>query len=104
MLLSASTVRFLLLLGLFSMALLAAFYLRRRELTLMEYIAWGLLAVCVPLIGPFLVILNRPGRLKAEYKTAALPSSPPPAIQYLAKRLQAFEHIVFAIVTKIREE
>jgi hypothetical protein len=43
------------------MALLAAFYLRQRDLTLYEYISWGMLILFVPLLGPFLVILSRPG-------------------------------------------
>ncbi|GEM_PF-591158 len=104
MLLSASTVRFLLLLGLFGMALLAAFYLRRRELTLVEYIAWGMLAVCLPLVGPFLVILNHPGRLRAEYKLPAHAQRLSPAAQFLAERLRTFERIAFTIMAKIREE
>jgi hypothetical protein len=54
--------RALLVLCAVSMALLAAFYLRRRELTLREYIAWGLLIVLLPLLGPFLVLLYQPGK------------------------------------------
>jgi len=50
------------LVGALGMALLAAFYLRRRELTIAEYIGWGLLALLLPLLGPFLVILYQPGK------------------------------------------
>ncbi len=43
-----------------AMALLAIIYLSKRQLPLMGYVFWGLVAL-VPLIGPFLVILSRPG-------------------------------------------
>lgn len=59
---TAEALRLLLVLGALAMALLAAFYLRRRKLSLSEYIAWGLLLVLLPFLGPFLVILLRPGR------------------------------------------
>ena len=62
MLLSPETMRVLLLVGALGMALLASFYLRRRELTIAEYIGWGLLALLLPLLGPFLVILYQPGK------------------------------------------
>ncbi len=58
----ADILRLLLLLGALGMALLAALYLRRRSMSLSEYIAWGLLLVFLPYLGPFLVILLRPGR------------------------------------------
>jgi len=44
-----------------SMTMLAAFYLRRRELSPIAYTAWGLFALILPVIGPFLVIWLRPG-------------------------------------------
>lgn len=47
--------------GLMAMALLAIVYLRQRRLSISEYLLWGLLAVLVPLLGPFLVIWSRPG-------------------------------------------
>jgi energy-converting hydrogenase Eha subunit H len=62
MLLPADVMRFLLVLSALGMSLLAIFYMRRRELKLEAYIGWGLLAVLVPFLGPFLVILYRPGR------------------------------------------
>jgi hypothetical protein len=65
---SADTMRALLILCMAGMALLAAFYLRRREMTTRAYLAWGLLALLLPLLGPFLVILNHPGRLRPEYR------------------------------------
>jgi hypothetical protein len=44
------------------MLFIAAFYLQRRRMTLMEYLGWGLLAVLLPALGPFLVILSAPGQ------------------------------------------
>lgn len=93
MLLSASLMRLLLGLCLLGMCLLAAFYLRRRELTLAEYIAWGMLAVLVPLIGPFLVILNHPGRLKAELRTQPVQRISP-LRQFLFPRLHRLEQAI----------
>jgi len=61
MLLSPDVMRVLLFICLFGMALLAAFYLRQRSLTITEYIGWGMLLILLPLLGPFLVILLRPG-------------------------------------------
>lgn len=61
MLSSPDIMRFLLAACLVGMALLALLFLRRRELTTVESLAWGLLIVFVPLLGPFLVIVLRPG-------------------------------------------
>ena len=44
------------------MACLAALYLRQRRLTIPAYLAWGLLIVFVPLLGPFLVMFAGPGK------------------------------------------
>ena len=51
----------LLVLDILGMALLAIFYLRRRPLSWLAFLGWGLLAVLVPILGPFLVIACRPG-------------------------------------------
>jgi len=40
---------------------LAAFFLRTRRLPFSAYMLWGLLALLLPLLGPFLVILSNPG-------------------------------------------
>lgn len=69
MLLSADEMRFLLAACMVSMAVLALVYLLlRRTLTPTEYFGWGLLIVLVPFLGPFLVILLKPG--EARQKTA----------------------------------
>ncbi|MDP2976616.1 MAG: hypothetical protein Q8N45_10455, partial [Anaerolineales bacterium] len=46
------------------MYILAMFYLRRRKISLGEYTFWGLFALFVPALGPFLVIISRPGNIK----------------------------------------
>jgi hypothetical protein len=60
--LSPDVIYLLLFLTALGMALIAAFYLRRRSLPLSHYLAWGVLLVFIPFLGPFLVILLRPGR------------------------------------------
>ena len=42
------------------MYILAMLCLRRRPLSLGQFIAWGVFALFIPAMGPFLVILNRP--------------------------------------------
>lgn len=61
MFMTPEVMRTLLVLCMLGMALLAACYLRQRDLSLSEYISWGLVILFVPLLGPFLVILSRPG-------------------------------------------
>ena len=58
---NAETLRVLLAGCLVAMYILAMLYLRRRPLTLGQFTAWGLLAMLVPALGSFLVILNKPG-------------------------------------------
>ncbi len=62
MILSADVMRLLLLLCWTGMVLLAVFFLRTRRLTFNHYLSWGLLAVLLPFLGAFLVILLRPGK------------------------------------------
>lgn len=61
MLLSPVIMRVLLALCLVGMAMIAALYLRQRRLSWTAYLGWGLILVLVPLLGPFLVILHKPG-------------------------------------------
>lgn len=60
----AETLRLLLAGFLVAMYILAMFYLRRRKISLGEYTFWGLFALFVPALGPFLVIISRPGNIK----------------------------------------
>ena len=69
------------------MALLAAFYLRRRELRTAQYLSWGLLALLVPLLGPFLVILNHPGRLREQFRHPRRHLTPASRLAVTARRL-----------------
>ena len=58
---NAGTLRLLLVISLVAMYILAMLYLRRRPLTLGQFTAWGLFALFIPALGPFLTILSRPG-------------------------------------------
>ena len=62
MLLSVEGLRLLLSICLLGLVLIAAFFLRCRKLTMIEYLGWGMVVIFVPLLGPFLVIVARPGR------------------------------------------
>ena len=49
----------------FTVAFVAAiFYLRHRRAILFEYLFWGIVALALPVLGPFLVIAARPGPRK----------------------------------------
>jgi hypothetical protein len=48
--------------GIFCMALIAISSLRKRRLTLHKYLAWGLVAILVPVIGPFIIVWIQPGK------------------------------------------
>jgi hypothetical protein len=61
MFITPESLRLLLLIGLLGMLLLAIFYLRERRLSFRQFLGWGLLAIFIPLLGPFLTILARPG-------------------------------------------
>ncbi len=52
----------LLVLFLLAMTLLSVAYLRRRQMSFSAFAMWGLLAVLLPAIGPFLVIVLQPRR------------------------------------------
>lgn len=59
---TVETLRVALMIVLLAMYLLAMLYLRRRPLTLVQFAAWGLFALFVPALGPFLAIASQPGR------------------------------------------
>lgn len=59
--LTAAMVRSLLMIDMAGMAVLALFFLRHRRMDWVSYCGWGLLAIGVPVLGPFLVIARRPG-------------------------------------------
>jgi len=61
MLLPSEIIRILLITCFLGMALVAILYLRQRRLPPLGYACWGLVALLIPFIGPFLVILSQPG-------------------------------------------
>ncbi len=67
---AADVVRALILLDIVAMALFAIFYLRQRPLSWLAFLGWGLLAVLVPVFGPFLVIAARPGGARRRPRPA----------------------------------
>lgn len=58
----------MLLVGGIVIALLAFAFLRTRRLSLEGYLLWGILALLVPLLGPFLVILCKPGKSRESLR------------------------------------
>lgn len=63
---SPDIMRALLVICLLGMAVLAALFLRQRSLSLIAYLGWGLLIVLLPILGPFLVLLTRPGKQRTS--------------------------------------
>lgn len=63
---TSDILRVLLVINIVVLAGVALLYLRRRQMSAQEYLAWGLLAVCLPMLGPFLVIACRPGRPRSN--------------------------------------
>ena len=61
-------IRTILLVDIVAMALLSLIYLRQRRMDWVSYCFWGLLAVLVPVLGPFMVIANRPGEWNPSFK------------------------------------
>lgn len=55
------------------MLLMAAFYLRRRQLAWLDALAWMVLAMVVPVLGPFLVFVFRPGEPRVAQTAAGEP-------------------------------
>lgn len=58
---NAETLRTLLLVYIAFSAAVAFVYMARRRLTFGEWVFWGLVAILLPVFGPFLVISARPG-------------------------------------------
>ena len=54
-------IRGMLLAGICGMLLLAVLYLRQRKMPTSSFVLWGLLAIALPLLGPYLVIALQPG-------------------------------------------
>lgn len=63
----AGVIRTFLLVDIVAMSVLSLCYLRQRRLSNLSFWGWGLLALLVPVLGPFLVIANRPGEWDPEF-------------------------------------
>ena len=68
---SVETLGMILFFYLLASFLLAIFYLRDRNLSFGEYSLWGLFALLLPVLGPFIVILLRPGKRIDKGKQAS---------------------------------
>ncbi len=60
-------IRIILLVDIVAMALLSLFYLRQRRMNWVSFCGWGLVALLVPVLGPFIVIANRPGEWNPSF-------------------------------------
>jgi hypothetical protein len=58
---SSHELHILLVLFLFAMYALVIAYLRRRRMSFSTFAFWGILAMFIPALGPFLVIAIKPG-------------------------------------------
>lgn len=58
---TAVTLRVILLAVLFGMLMIAVLYLRQRKLSTLAYVLWGIFALLLPVIGPYLAIASQPG-------------------------------------------
>lgn len=86
---TTGVIRTFLLVDIIAMSLLALIYLRQRRMSFGSYFGWGILALLIPVLGPFLVISNRPGQWDPEFSLASdfrrlvswaqrlLPNAPP---------------------------
>jgi hypothetical protein len=63
---TTTILRTLLLVDILAMAVVALVYLRQRQISGLAFFGWSLLAMLVPLLGPFLVIACRPGSFRPE--------------------------------------
>lgn len=62
---TAEIMRVLLEIVMLCMVFLAVAYLSRRRLTPIAFCGWSLLALVVPILGPIVVILLRPGKSRS---------------------------------------
>ena len=61
MLISPDLMRWLLLFGMLAMVILSALFLRQRRMSITAYALWGMLAIFIPILGPFMVVWIKPG-------------------------------------------
>jgi predicted membrane channel-forming protein YqfA (hemolysin III family) len=59
---TADILRVILLAVLFGMLMIAILYLRQRKLSTLAYVLWGIFALLLPVVGPYLAIASQPGK------------------------------------------
>lgn len=64
---AAGVIRTILIVDIVILSLLALVYLRQRRMHWTSFFGWGLLAVLVPVLGPFMVIARRPGEWDPDF-------------------------------------
>jgi hypothetical protein len=64
---TASVIRAILVVDSVAMALLALVFLRQRRMNWTAFVGWGLLAMCLPVLGPFLVLSRHPGEWNPNF-------------------------------------
>ena len=64
---AAGVIRTFLVVDVIGMSLLGIFYLLQRRLAWRAFFGWSLLALLVPVLGPFLVIASRPGSWNEDF-------------------------------------
>jgi hypothetical protein len=69
---TAGVIQTILVVDIVCMALLGLIYLSQRQLRWQAFCAWGLLAVLIPVLGPFLVIASRPGSWNKNFSLAKI--------------------------------
>jgi hypothetical protein len=64
---TADVIRTLLMVDIVGLALLALVYLWQRRMSRMQILGWSVLALVVPVMGPFMVIATRPGTWDPDF-------------------------------------
>ncbi len=64
---TADVIRTLLMVDMVGLALLALGYLWQRRMSRMQILGWSVLALVVPVMGPFMVIASRPGTWDPDF-------------------------------------
>ena len=64
---TAGIIRTILAVDMMMMTALAVFYLRQRRMSWAAYCCWSVIALLVPVLGPFLVISIHPGSWDPEH-------------------------------------
>lgn len=98
---TADIIRILLVADIVVMAILALVFLRQRRMKYwFSYFGWSLVAVFIPILGPFFVIITRPGTWDPDFSIQSdinrlvdffrrfLPEPPQPSVRLRRSRLR----------------